>query len=418
MPCRRATVRPSVEALEPRLCPVLWDVAGVGTALTWAPAPDAPAAVPVYADPSLSAPERAALSRAEQALDSLGTGLTFVPGGPGSPVTVSDADLGPTPNGVGVLGTAAVSWAGAAGTLADGTALYRLTAAHVGMNSEAPWWAGPGPVPAGAPLYDYQSVLEHELGHAAGLGHVFDDPSNVMRPGFGFGQTTRAYSAGDRGSVFAVYGPAAAQPPTSGSGHPGGKRAADDLLGLGRRKAHRPKRHAKKRPGDSAPGPAPAPAPAVPTPLLGPRWPGTHPDVLFYLDPSLGADEVQAVLQAAATADAQFGGHVRLDITADRAAAQIVYEDAALDPTIAGETLYAPDASGRYFVSPVVVELNGATDRALGEPLPAVAAHETGHALGLAHSPDADDVMYAYLLGQAPVYSAADVAAVAEELYP
>jgi hypothetical protein len=191
----------------------LLDLFGNGTAAaSWAPL-GKPAVETVFIDPSLTAGEKAGVLRAMTAINSLGTGIllleTSSQEGASIAVDVSaavpPADLAWTQPGI--VSAPVV-------TLPDGEQLYRMTHAVVQVNSHwSQWWTGASPAADFTGLVDFQTVMEHELGHAIGLGHdsgtypgTNADGHSPMFPGTEFGVIRRQFSPNDVGELNLLYG--------------------------------------------------------------------------------------------------------------------------------------------------------------------------------------------------------------------
>jgi hypothetical protein len=85
------------------------------------------------------------------------------------------------------------------------------------------WYAGADPSAIGAGQYDFQTVVEHELGHALGLGEG-TDPGSVMYPTLAAGATNRNLLAdnlnvtnGDGGACALMAAPPAPGPTADGA---------------------------------------------------------------------------------------------------------------------------------------------------------------------------------------------------------
>ena len=73
----------------------------------------------------------------------------------------------------------------------------------IAVDPDWPWGAGA----------DYQSVMLHEAGHSAGLGHSLD-PAAVMYASYTFGTFKRTPTADDRAGICAIYDCLATATPT------------------------------------------------------------------------------------------------------------------------------------------------------------------------------------------------------------
>ena len=97
------------------------------------------------------------------------------------------------------------------GTFSNGKQDYQLTHAEIDVFQDMPWWTGPGPVPIGSGLYDFRSTMEHELGHAVGLGGddalygINSDGHSVMACTLGAEVTRWSYSPNDIRELTYLY---------------------------------------------------------------------------------------------------------------------------------------------------------------------------------------------------------------------
>jgi hypothetical protein len=185
------------------------DPIGDGKSMESWSAPGRAARVSIFFDPnSLSADEVARLQDAVAALDGLHTGITLVPtSSPNAQIVVEGK--GGVPGGQ-ILADTIPTTGARIGTFANGKKDYQITHVEIDVLQNMSWWLGANPAPAGSGLYDFRSTMEHELGHAVGLGHdaasyPVNDGYDVMNADLPPGVARWTYSANDVRELTYLY---------------------------------------------------------------------------------------------------------------------------------------------------------------------------------------------------------------------
>ena len=177
------------------------DPMGDGKSVESWSAPGRPAKVSIFLDPSsLTSDEVARLRDAVATLDGLNTGMTLVQtSSPNAQIVVEGKAA--SPDGLTLAETTPLIGT-RLGTFPNGKKDYQLTHVEIDVYQNLAWWFGPTGPPAGSWLFDFRSTMEHELGHAVGLGHdtatyPVNDGFDVMNPVAAPGVARWTYSAND-----------------------------------------------------------------------------------------------------------------------------------------------------------------------------------------------------------------------------
>lgn len=194
----------------------------------WASEPGQNTTVTVFIDAATMLPPMPPSARLAMAtLNSLNTGVTLkeVTSKNSANIWIHNAPS----SGLGsisdsLLGSTEYHYTSTGSRTSDGGRYYRFTGqTSLTMIKGNPWYAGASKsVPKG--YWDYQTIMEHELGHAVGLDHdthlygiLNSDGRDVMNPVQISGMTHRNFSSADIADIIQLYGTRQAQSSSSSS---------------------------------------------------------------------------------------------------------------------------------------------------------------------------------------------------------